>query len=255
MKLRSQNLTCLLISSVIMSGCVHGDGLASAKNLSQAITDEAIYISQARKNATNGIIFSNILEARDRGIGDHNIVTGVQSNPTSSSEITATLDPLGLGNPGAELEASTGGVTRGAEKSGTFSINPAGTGLDEGGGPLLQPVAKSIFENYWASNWPKDVLLSLLVRNYTVGGTEEYNGGKNPSHILYQLTDHFGTLNNITLKNPKKPIVPRQIKAIDDELKALKDQLKKAPNNSEQMRLQEMIDSTNKKLWLTKKNL
>ena len=163
---------CSLCSILLLNGCGALRGLphVSSDTLVNHISENTSNINEAQARANNAIILKNILRARDRWPTSYSTLSGVQSQPQIVFGASATLDPLGLGNPPTPFGRSNATVTQDNTASASYNVNPFAE--DNDGQNIYKPVGHEMFKEYWDARYPKDILLMLFVSSITV---EQFN--------------------------------------------------------------------------------
>lgn len=145
-------------------------GAARRDAVARRIADDAIAFNEAYGQAVAGQILLNILRARDRLPRHYLTMTGINDSPSLRvrENVSAGSIPLGEGaSPwgfgGLSLERET-------QSRPTYSIQPFNA--DTLTRTAFQPIAPYVFQHYWESGWPRDLLLLLVVERLVITGPD-----------------------------------------------------------------------------------
>jgi hypothetical protein len=134
-------------------------------DLSDRVADDAGRFNEAYAQAVNSQILLNVLRARDRFPRHYTGMSGINDAPTVTVTTTGALSNLNV-----RETANLGGVgaltrQRQVQSRPQYGINPFVAGdLNKG---VLSPTDPRVFQLYWTSDWPRDVLLYVLVERAT----------------------------------------------------------------------------------------
>ncbi len=127
------------------------------------IAEDQQALNDAYGRALNGQILLNVLRSRDRWPRHYTNVMQITDQPTIQTTGSMRLTPLGLGSPASPLGGSYGELQHQESTRPTYGVQP----LDAAaiGRAVLSPTPRRVFENYWESGWPRDVLLLVMAAN------------------------------------------------------------------------------------------
>lgn len=179
----------VITGSILLSGCISTAGGLGGRVSSPNVRNEAIALSQTHRDVTTGIILSAILESRDRGTSNLTTMSGISSTPTVSTTAGLKFSPLGLGNAVGPFKGSDATLNQMRKSGVSYTINPFSGEDGEVSSGSLRPVPSAVFENYWNSGWPPEVLLLLMVDRVVVHHTDNssdtiHNNNKDPKKFL-----------------------------------------------------------------------
>lgn len=171
-------LAAALAAGFGVSGCVtaRSVGLDRA-DVSRRIADDAVAFNEAYAQAVNGQILLNVLRARDRLPRYYLSTTGISDAPTSISRWSAGIGSVRLGQPRDPWAQGNAGWSAESSRRPSFAVQP----LDA---PTLTrtvftPIAAPVFQHYWTSGWPRDLLTFLLVADIVAPDGTRYRNEAN----------------------------------------------------------------------------
>jgi hypothetical protein len=160
------------------SGCVtsRSVGLDRA-DVSRRIAEDAVAFNEAYAQAVNGQILLNVLRARDRLPRYYLTTSGISDAPTSTSRWSAGIGSLRLGQPRDPW--GQGNVGWGAESSRrpSFAVQPFDAQTLTR--TVFTPIAAPVFQHYWTSGWPRDLLTFVLVEDIVAPDGSRYRNEAN----------------------------------------------------------------------------
>ena len=171
-------------------GCASGLSVpgVGADQVGRGIGENASRLNEQHMRATNGIILSNILRAKDRWPTSYTTVSGISSSPKSALSGGATFSPLGLGNPRQPFMGSTANIAQNNEMTAEYAVNPISNEGKAIG--VISSVPRDAFRYYWDHGWPKDVLLHLFVEETNLKYWEGIRGVSD--EYLQRCEERFG---------------------------------------------------------------
>ncbi len=141
--------------------------------LPATFAEEAVRYNEMYATAANQQLLLNILRSRDRMPRQYVALGQTATGRTLRTD--ASLNPtIPFGGDAASSFALGTGASHSAQSNPNLTIVPQ-TG-SEFVKRLHQPLAAEVFQYYWNSGWPKDILLMLFVTNIRVTET----GGDGP---------------------------------------------------------------------------
>jgi hypothetical protein len=146
------------------SGCttVRSVGL-DRSDLTRRIADDAVAFNEAYAQAVNGQILLNVLRARDRLPRYYLTTSGISDAPTSTSRWNAGIGALRLGQPRDPWGQGNIGWGAEASRRPSFAVQPFDAQTLTR--TVFTPIAAPVFQHYWTSGWPRDLLTFVLVED------------------------------------------------------------------------------------------
>lgn len=154
--------------AVAVGGCTT---TISRPRLAKNIGEDAASFSAAYARAANNQILLTILQARDRLPRQYLTVSGISDNPTATNSATLKINPLNLNNALDPYRASSSDLSTSLQTKPTYGVTPV-TPENLGKG-IYAPLPASVLQHYWAADWPRDLLLQLLVSNAVKGACQD----------------------------------------------------------------------------------
>lgn len=148
------------LCAVSMGGCAIVSDLG-ATGLAENIESNAATLNEAHTRAMGAIIAVNVLRARDRWPTNYTTLSGIKSNPTLSLNGSASLAPLGFGNPADTLSNSSLSISRNETANAEYSVNPFAN--NEKTQSLLKPIGPQTMLDYWNAGWPRATLMWMFI--------------------------------------------------------------------------------------------
>lgn len=202
-------LSAAFIAFLFLQSCsiLQNTPFLGTDELNRNVAENAEILSQAHADATNAIILRNILRARDRWPTNYVTLSGISAQPQVNFKASGAFGPLGIGNPDGPFMESTAGVEQTATSAANYTVNPFTS--DNNGNSLLTPIGHNVFADYWAANWPRDVLFLVLVDSIEINGHRYINDPDNPEAFILQVAQflssedcaYFLRLNGVAVAN------------------------------------------------------
>ncbi len=148
------------ICAASMGGCAIVSDLG-ATGLAENIESNAATLNEAHTRAMGAIIAVNVLRARDRWPTNYTTLSGIKSNPTLALNGSASLAPLGFGNPADPLSNSALSLSRNETSNAEYSVNPFAN--NEKTQSLLKPIKPETMLDYWNAGWPRATLMWMFI--------------------------------------------------------------------------------------------
>lgn len=155
-----------LAIALAVAGCGTAPSLPLRREtLARQIADDAAAFNEAYGRAVTAQILLNVLRSRDRLPRFYLAMTGIQDAPSlrfrenigvGSIPMGEGASPWGFGNFGLERET----ISRP-----TYAVQPFSA--DTLTRTAFQATDPDVFEHYWQSGWPRDLLLFVLVDGLT----------------------------------------------------------------------------------------
>lgn len=157
---------------IALAGC--SSTPLTPNQLAEAVAYDAAAYNEASAKATNAVMLLNILRSRDRWPWSFSTVENVSSSRSNQVQLSAgwSLPWDGLWK-GSSATPNLTNIIKSAPTTSIQNQNDKDFALS-----ILSPVPYSVFEYYWNSGWPKEVLLYLFVQRITE--TDRENSGDDP---------------------------------------------------------------------------
>lgn len=171
-------------AALLAASCATAPDIPSQRErLTRQIADDAVGFNEAYAQAVSAQILLNILRSRDRMPRHYLAMTGISDSPSWTTSRSATLGGVPLGDIDSpwgfgELSASRERTSRPSYAVQPFSAETLTR-------TAFQPTPANVFEHYWYSGWPRDLLLLMMVE------TIEKTG---PDNHLYTYTNEANTI-------------------------------------------------------------
>lgn len=171
-------------AALLAASCATAPDIPSQRErLTRQIADDAVAFNEAYAQAVSAQILLNILRSRDRMPRHYLAMTGISDSPSWTTSRSATLGGVPLGDIDSpwgfgELSASRERTSRPSYAVQPFSAETLTR-------TAFQPTPANVFEHYWYSGWPRDLLLLMMVE------TIEKTG---PDNHLYTYTNEANTI-------------------------------------------------------------
>lgn len=154
-----------------LAGCATAPGtLDRREQLSRQIADDAASFNDAYGQAVTGQILLNILRGRDRLPRHYLSMTGISDAPSVRRSQSLGIGSIPLGEGGSPWGFGNVGVERETETQPSYAVQPfSAETLTR---TAFEPTAPYVFAHYWASGWPRDILLLLMVERIEKVGAD-----------------------------------------------------------------------------------
>lgn len=164
-----RSLSAMLLA-MALAGCVTVPTLQEPpETIAGRVSSDVVAYNEAYGSAIADQILLNVLRARDRQPLYYLSMSGITEQSYNDTIGEATIGSIGLGHGNPNWGV---GQVRGARSNRTqpvFSLNPFGAGKDVRGGSLqFLPASTLMFRHYWNADWPRDLLLYVMVDKITV---------------------------------------------------------------------------------------
>lgn len=155
---------CLGVSLLFLAACASGADLPSrSENLTRQIADDAAAFNEAYGQAVSGQILLNILRSRDRLPRYYLAMTGISDSPSWRYQQGGGIGGIPLGNIGSPWGIAGASVERETERRPGYAVQPFDA--ETLTRAAFVPTTNEVFNHYWRSGWPRDVLLLLMVES------------------------------------------------------------------------------------------
>lgn len=151
----------MIIAAVLISACANGGVEDRRTRLTRAIADDAAAFNEAYAQAVSAQILLNILRSRDRLPRHYLAMTGISDSPSWSYSQNASIGDVALGDGGAPWGIGSIGAERSTETRPSYAVQPFDAATLTR--TAFEPTAPYVFEHYWRSGWPRDLLLLVMV--------------------------------------------------------------------------------------------
>jgi hypothetical protein len=168
-----------LAAAILASGCSIAP-VASHDVIVNRIADDAAAFNEAYAHAVTGQILLNILRSRDRQPRYYLSTTGISDAPLLDDQASLNIGSLGLGRAFDPWGIGSFGVRRETSRRPSYALQPlsAETLIKS----VFLPTPNNVFEHYWRSGWPRDMLGLLMIERITRvenGVREEFDNEAN----------------------------------------------------------------------------
>jgi hypothetical protein len=159
---QAATLAAVMAAGLSASGCVTARSVGSDRaDVSRRIADDAVAFNEAYAQAVNGQILLNVLRARDRLPRYYLTTSGISDAPTSISRWSAGIGSLRLGQPRDPWGQGNVGWSAESSRRPSFAVQPFDAQTLTR--TVFTPIAAPVFQHYWTSGWPRDLLTFVLV--------------------------------------------------------------------------------------------
>ncbi len=147
--------------SLALMGCTTVPTLSGPpERVADRISASAVAYNQAYGRAVADQVLLNVLRARDRMPLFHLSMSGIADNSYVDSSGSTTIGSINLGNGNGGVGSIQGQRLR--RTAPQFSLNPIGPGT-KGTSRQFTRNTDVEFTHYWDNDWPRDLLLYLMV--------------------------------------------------------------------------------------------
>lgn len=131
------------------------------QNMAREIADNAAAYNEAYGQAVSAQILLNILRSRDRLPRYYLAMTGVSDSASYRFAQSAGIGSVPLGGGGTPLGIGSASVQHERDSRPSYAVQPfSAETLTR---TAFEPTPAYVFEHYWSSGWPRDLLLLLMV--------------------------------------------------------------------------------------------
>jgi hypothetical protein len=157
-----------------LSGCVAPMTGVSRQAMIARIADDTAAFNDAYAHAVNGQILLNILRSRDRQPRYYLSTTGISDAPLLDDQASINIGGIGLGRSFDPWGLGSLNGRRELSRRPSYAVQPlsADTLIKS----VFLPTPTNVFQHYWESGWPRDMLVLLMVDRIT-----RVEGGKRES--------------------------------------------------------------------------
>lgn len=171
-------------AALLLASCATAPAFPSQRErLTRQIADDAVGFNEAYAQAVSSQILLNILRSRDRLPRHYLAMTGISDSPSWTTSSSATLGGVPLGNIGSPWGFGELGASRERSSRPSYAVQPfSAETLTR---TAFQPTPSNVFEHYWYSGWPRDLLLLMMAESIEKTGADGH---------LYTYTNEANTI-------------------------------------------------------------
>lgn len=157
---------------LLVASCASApQSLSQRERLARQIADDAVGFNEAYGQAVSAQILLNILRSRDRLPRYYLAMTGISDSPSWSTTQSAAIGGIPLGGDiGTPWGVGGFGVERERASRPNYAVQPFNA--DTLTRTAFQPTPANVFEHYWYSGWPRDLLLLMMVESIEKTGAD-----------------------------------------------------------------------------------
>lgn len=160
----------MIAVALMLGACASAGGQDRRTRLTRAIADDAAAFNEAYGQAVSAQILLNIMRSRDRLPRHYLAMTGISDSPSWSYSQSAVIGDVPLGDGASPWGIGEIGVSRGTETRPSYAVQPfSAETLTR---TAFEPTAPYVFEHYWRSGWPRDLLLLVMVEGLEITGAD-----------------------------------------------------------------------------------
>lgn len=137
-----------------------------ADGLARQISDDAAAFNEAYAKAVSSQLLLNILRSRDRLPRTYLAMTGIQDAPSLTWGQNVGVGGVPLGQASDPWGVLSFGVRRETTSRPTYAVQPMSA--DTLSKAVFQPTPSNVFEHYWNSGWPRDLIVLLMVERMSI---------------------------------------------------------------------------------------
>lgn len=151
-------------AALLAASCATAPHFPSQRErLTRQIADDAVGFNEAYAQAVSAQILLNILRSRDRLPRHYLAMTGISDSPSWTTSRSATLGGVPLGDIDSPWGFGELGISRERSSRPSYAVQPfSAETLTR---TAFQPTPANVFEHYWFSGWPRDLLLLMMVES------------------------------------------------------------------------------------------
>ncbi len=151
-------------AALFAASCVTAPDFPSQRErLARQIADDAVGFNEAYGQAVSAQILLNILRSRDRLPRYYLAMTGISDSPSWTTTQSAAIGGVPLGAVNSPWGFGEVGIERERATRPSYAVQPFdATTLAR---TAFQPTPSAVFEHYWYSGWPRDLLMLMMVES------------------------------------------------------------------------------------------
>lgn len=152
-------------AALVAASCASAPSIPSQRErLTRQIADDAVGFNEAYGQAVSAQILLNILRSRDRLPRYYLAMTGISDSPSWSTTQSAAIGGIPLGGDiGTPWGVGGLGVERERASRPSYAVQPFDAATLAR--TAFQATPSSVFEHYWYSGWPRDLLMLMMVES------------------------------------------------------------------------------------------
>ena len=150
-----------IAAAVVLASCATGAPDVRRAELTRQIADDAAAFNEAYGQAVSAQILLNILRSRDRLPRYYLSMTGIADSPSWRYRQNVGVGGIPLGEGASPWGIGNAGLERETQTRPTYAVQPFTA--DTLTRTAFEPTAPYVFEHYWRSGWPRDLLLLVMV--------------------------------------------------------------------------------------------
>lgn len=155
-----------LLAALTLAGCATTPAVPFRReSLARQISDDAAAFNEAYARAVSGQILLNILRGRDRLPRHYLSMSGIQDAPSLRFRENVGIGSVPLGDGASPWGFGSFGAERETQSRPSYALQPLSA--ETLTRAVFTPTPTNIFEHYWDSGWPRDLLLFLLAGRIT----------------------------------------------------------------------------------------
>lgn len=155
-----------LLAALTLVGCATAPATPFRReSLARQIADDATAFNEAYARAVSGQILLNILRARDRLPRYYLSMSGIQDSPSLRFREALGIGSIPLGEGASPWGFGSFTGERETQSRPSYALSPLSA--ETLTRAVFTPTPTNIFEHYWDSGWPRDLLFYLLVARVT----------------------------------------------------------------------------------------
>lgn len=157
--MRVASIVCAL---VFLSACATVERLPNERErLTRQIADDAAAFNEAYGQAVSAQILLNILRGKDRLPRYYLAMTGIADSPSWRLRQNLNAGAIPLGEGASPWGVGNIGLERETQTRPSYAVQPFNA--ETLTRTAFEPTAPHVFEHYWRSGWPRDLLLLVMV--------------------------------------------------------------------------------------------
>lgn len=155
------------VTALLVASCATAPDFPSQRErLTRQIADDAVGFNEAYAQAVSAQILLNILRSRDRLPRYYLAMTGISDSPSWTTSTSAAIGGVPLGAINSPWGFGEVGASRERSSRPSYAVQPfSAETLTR---TAFQPTPTNVFEHYWYSGWPRDLLLLMMVESIEV---------------------------------------------------------------------------------------
>jgi hypothetical protein len=151
----------MLASALMAASCAAGRLPDQREGLARQIADDAAAFNEAYAQAVSAQILLNVLRSRDRLPRYYLAMTGISDSPSWRYRQNVGVGSIPLGEGASPWGFGAAGLERETLTRPSYAVQPFSA--DTLTRAAFEPTAPYVFEHYWRSGWPRDILVLVMV--------------------------------------------------------------------------------------------